>query len=169
MLPIIIEDTENMKKALPECLHTLNTVPLSAIHSDGVVGLRNVIKNPVKNPFEACLKEDCMEIECEFFAFNDILVDIIRTIPDMIQNKLYDLGFLVKNVRNPKFIIIIYTISADTAPSDTLNPSLKPFVIDLLTDSRPEGPNGMEAKNPVKKPINIALNIVNTDNIVFSF
>lgn len=75
----------------------------------------------------------------------------------------------MKNVRNPRFMIIIYTISADTAPSDTLKPSLNPFVMDLLTDSRPEGPKGIEAKNPVKKPMNIALNIVNTDNIVFSF
>ena len=87
-LPIIIEVIENMKKVLPECLHTLNTVPLNAIHSDGVVGLRNVIKNPVKNPLEACLKESCVETECEFFAFSDILVDIIKTIPEIIQNKL---------------------------------------------------------------------------------
>ena len=79
----------------------------------------------------------------------------------------------MKNVKNPRFIIIIYTISADTAPSDTLKPSLNPFVIDLLTDSRPEGPKGMEAENPTKKANNIAPNIEfgidNNCNILFSF
>ena len=75
----------------------------------------------------------------------------------------------MKNVRNPRFIIIIYTISAETAPSDTLNPSLNPFVIERLTDSRPEGPKGIEATKPIKNPQKIALNIVNTENIVFSF
>jgi hypothetical protein len=88
MLPIIIEVTEKAKKAFPECLHTLNTVPLNAIHRDGVVGLRNVIKNPVKNPLEACLKEGCVETKCEFFEFSDILVDIIKTIPEITQNRL---------------------------------------------------------------------------------
>ena len=88
MLPTIIEIIENMKKVFPECLHTLNTVPLNAIHRDGVVGLRNVIKKPVKNPLEACLKEGGVENECVFFELNDILVDRIKTIPEIIQNKL---------------------------------------------------------------------------------
>ena len=63
----------------------------------------------------------------------------------------------------------IYKRSAETAPKDTLNPSLKPFDIDLLTDSNPEGPNGIEAVNPVTNPIHIALHIVHNENIVYSF
>jgi len=164
-----------MKNILPSCLQTLNTVPLNAIHNDGVVGFRNVIKNPVKNPFEAGLTAYLFNSKADFLELKDILVDISKTIPDIIQNKLRDLGFLEKIVRRPRFIIIIYTISADTAPSETLNPALNPFVNERLTDSRPEGPKGIDAKKPVEKPINIALNIalsidiVNTENIVFSF
>ncbi|BCZ49461.1 hypothetical protein psyc5s11_55280 [Clostridium gelidum] len=175
ILPIIIEKIEIMKNILPSCLQTLNTVPLSAIHNDGVVGFKNVIKNPVKNPFEAGLTAYLFNSKADFLELKDILVDISKTIPDIIQNKLRDLGFLEKIVRRPRFIIIIYTISADTAPSETLNPALNPFVSERLTDSRPEGPKGIDAKKPVEKPINIALNIalsidiVNTENIVFSF
>ncbi|NOW12557.1 hypothetical protein DFH84_004554 [Clostridium saccharobutylicum] len=44
----------------------------------------------------------------------------------------------------------MYTISADTAPTDTLNPSLNPLDIERLTDSIPEGPIGIEATKPVK-------------------
>lgn len=88
ILPIIIEEIESMKNIFPECLQTLNTVPLNAIHNEGVVGLRNVIKNPVKNPFEACLNEDLSKDKSLCLEFKDILVDIIKTIPDIIQNKL---------------------------------------------------------------------------------
>ena len=59
-------------------------------------------------------------------------------------------------------------MSANTAPNETLNPDLNPLEIDLLTDSKPDGPRGIEATNPVKKPEQIAFNIENNENIQFS-
>lgn len=59
-------------------------------------------------------------------------------------------------------------MSAQTAPSETFNPDRNPWEIDLLTDSSPEGPNGIDAIKPVKKPIKIASNIVNKENIPIS-
>ena len=58
ILPIIIEETEKAKNILPLRLQTLNIVPLRAIHNEGVVGLRNVIKNPATNPFELGLETE---------------------------------------------------------------------------------------------------------------
>ena len=56
-------------------------------------------------------------------------------------------------------------MSANTAPNETLNPDLNPLEIDLLTDSKPDGPSGIEATNPVKKPEQIAFKIENNENI----
>ena len=133
---------------------------------DGVVGFKKVIKKPVTNPFEACLQIAFCNLESERLGFKDILVDKIKKNPDTIQNRPFILVFFVNMVSSPRFIIIIYAISADTAPRETLNPALKPFDIERLTDSRPEGPKGMEAAKPVKKANSIAFSII---IMVFSF
>ena len=107
MLPIIMERIDNVKNMRPWCLHTVNIVLLDTIHIDGVVGLRKVIKKPDKNALEVFFKIGFSKLWSVSFRLNETLLDKTRIIPDNIQNKLSNLGFLDSIVNIPKFIIII--------------------------------------------------------------
>ena len=87
MLPIIIDSTENMKNILPRIRQRFNTVPLKAIHKDGVVGLRNVIRKPAKKPLDVYELSLSAKVDLdEFLDLEDSLVNNIKTSPDTIQN-----------------------------------------------------------------------------------
>ena len=108
MLPIIIDSTENMKNILPRIRQRFNTVPLKAIHKDGVVGLRNVIRKPAKKPLDVYELSLSAKVDLdEFLDLEDSLVNNIKTSPDTIQNNPSNRGWFTKILNKPRFINII--------------------------------------------------------------
>lgn len=107
MLPIINEVIENIKNILPRMRQRLNTVPLRAIHSEGVVGFKKVIKYPAKNPLSVYLLSDFFNLESDFSGIPESLLNSIKTIPEIIQNNPSKWGCLLNTLNMPKLIIII--------------------------------------------------------------
>lgn len=66
---MIIADKAKIKYILPCNLHTLRIVPLKAIHNDGVVGFKKVIRNPAKKLLDEFEVDIFSDLEFKLLVF----------------------------------------------------------------------------------------------------